>query len=228
MEFYTVVSFSLSTASAGTIDSSPSPVSGVEGASSSGLMVDGSSRMNLPRKSCSDIPVPHELLIANSGERQRKASTQMSDPPQQHRTPSPRPSISGGAGHQQQQQRRSIERAAISIIIDDADSSNMPAATALPTAAVPSGNGHIFVARLCRAGPTSGSNFTSGFGLTLSGRHSFHAVIARIEPHGRTTTTTRTNQSGRRWRWSLSLSVVRRARPAINTSSLRGEEEDAA
>lgn len=142
-----------------------------------------------PRRSFSDVPLPHELLI-NNGERQRKVSTQMSDPPpinQQHRTPSPRPSISGGGGGASGHHRRSIERAGISIIIDDVDSSNCPAATALPNVGPPIGSnsgGNIFVVRLCR-GSTSGSSFTSGFGLTLSGRHSSHIVIARIDPHGR-------------------------------------------
>jgi len=125
----------------------------------------------LPRRSCSDIPVSIQQQLDPSPQLQ-----------QQQPSRSPRPSISSrsGSGSQQGSERRSIERAAISIIIDDVDSS---IGSSAPPAAAPVAVNNSYVVQLHRDHSRGGGSFTSGFGLNLSGRYS-GAVIARIEPHG--------------------------------------------
>lgn len=184
--------------SAGTFGSSPPSMSTGEGMSnvmgpSSGqhLMTmtaesPSGSRMLSPRRSCSDIP-SHELISAgqqNSGDRHRKVSTQISDPPPVGHSSQRNPSFSNRSGG-----RRSVERAAISIIIDDADATAGSAGGPLSSShADSSSNSAVIVARLRRdPSRASSASFTSGFGLTLSSRHhgfGSAAVIARIEPHG--------------------------------------------
>lgn len=155
---------------AGTYDSSSSPVETSHPTSTYHMSVDIPARSMAPRRSCSDIPISI----------QHDPSSQQQ---QQQPSRSPRPSISSrsGSGSQQGSERRSIERAAISIIIDDVDSS---IGSSAPPAAAPVAVNNSYVVQLHRDHSRSGGgSFTSGFGLNLSGRYS-GAVIARIEPHG--------------------------------------------